>query len=252
VAVILLVRRPGLSILLHLHWVRGAILGCLAVFVMVGTAASAAERVDGAGRDAAIAFDVASEPLEQALDAFSSTSNMQVLYETSLTSGRRSTRIQGVFTPEAALDAMLAGTGLAAWHTTRDSFSLVVRRDVAALPDSDGGRPPPEITRYGHFLGIVQAGLLDTLCRSPRGRPGLYRIAVKFRIGPSGRILQTSLLSSTGDSDRDDEIVAALEHLTIAEAPPPELPQPITMVIAPRSPAATGDCASADAMRVSR
>jgi hypothetical protein len=225
---------------------------CLAGFVMTGTLAPAAERTDGTGTAASIAFDVAPQPLEAALDAFSSISNVQVLYETSLTSGRRSAKVQGIFTPEAALDAMLAGTGLTAWHTTKDSYSLVPQQDDASLGSDDSGRPPKEIARYGHFLGVVQAGFLDALCRNAETRPGQYKIALKFTIGPSGGMLQTSLVSSTGDRERDAQIITAVEHLTVGEAPPWDLSQPITMVIGPRSPDATGDCASADRMRANR
>jgi hypothetical protein len=252
VAVMLLVNETELSIFFHPRRVRCLFLSsCLAGFVMTGSPAPAAERAEGTGKAAPIAFDVAPQPLEAALDAFSSTSNVQVLYETSLTSGRRSASVQGILTPEAALNAMLAGTGLTAWHTTKDSYSLVPQ-DAASLSGDDIGRPLPEIARYGHFLGVVQAGFLDALCRSPETRPGRYKIALKFMIGASGGVLQTSLLSSTGDRGRDAEIVAAVEHLMLGEAPPPELSQPITMVIAPRSPDVTGDCASADRMRASR
>jgi hypothetical protein len=186
VGVMLLVNETELSIFLHPRRVRRLFLSiCLTGFVMTGAPAPAAERADGAGSAAPIAFDVAPQPLEAALDAFSSTSNVQVLYETSLTSGRRSARVQGVLTPEAALDAMLAGTGLTAWHTTRDSYSLVPQQDAASLGGDDVGRPLPEIARYSHFLGVVQAGFLDALCRSPETRPGRYKIALKFTIGAS-------------------------------------------------------------------
>jgi hypothetical protein len=124
---------------------------CLAGFVMTGKLAPAAERTDGTEKAPSIAFDIPSQPLEAALDAFSSISN-----------------------------------------------------------------------------------------------------ALKFTIGPSGGVLQTSLLSSTGDRARDARIVAAVEHLTVGEAPPLELSQPITMVIAPRPPDVTGDCASADRIRANR
>lgn len=218
---------------------------------MAGGPVPAAEPAQATGKTASFAFEIAPQPLEAALDAFSSISNVQVLYETSLTAERRSAELKGVFTPQAALDAMLAGTGLIAWHTTEDSYSLVRQQD-GALGSDISGRPPPEIARYGRFLGAVQAALLETLCRRSETRPGRYKIALKFTVGSSGAVLQTSLLSSTGDRERDARIVGALEHLAVGEAPPAQLPQPITMVIAPRSPDETGDCASADRMRASR
>jgi hypothetical protein len=252
-SLMLLPNEPGLPISPRLHPVRSLFSAvCLAGLVMVDAPAPAAERTEATGKAPSFAFEIPPQPLEAALDAFSSISNVQVLYETSLTSERRSAKVKGVFTPQAALDAMLAGTGLTAWHTTEDSYSLVRQQDATSLGSNDPGRLPPEIARYGHFLGAVQAGLLDTLCRKAETRPGRYEIALKFTVGSSGAVLQTSLLSSTGDRERDARIVAAVEHLTVGEAPPPQLSQPITMLIAPRSPDETGDCASADRMQVNR
>ncbi len=195
-----------------------------------------------------IAFDIAPQPLEAALDAYSSASNVQVLYETSLTSGHSSARLRGLFTPEAALRTLLAGTGLTAWYTTEDSYTLVRQQDASSSDAGHAGKPPAEIGRYGHFLGLVQMGLVDRLCQSPLTRPGQYRIALRFRIGPSGGVAQTTLLNSTGDSERDAEIIAAVEAVMVDEAPPSKMPQPITMVIAPRLPNVTGDCVPIDAM----
>lgn len=228
------------------------LLAAVASAVLAMAGAAAAEQAGGREKAGSFAFDIVPQPLEAALDVFSSTSNVQVLYETSLTSGRHSANVQGVFTPEAALKAMLAGSGLIAWHTTQDSFSLVPRQNVASLGDNAPGRSPPEIARYGHFLGVVQAGLLDALCRNAQTRPGQYKVAIRFTVGSSGEVLLTSLVSSTGDRKRDAQIVAAVERLTVSEAPPSQLPQPITMVIAPRPPDLTGDCASADRMRANR
>ncbi len=226
---------------------------CWALFVLTAISTPAAGQADGRERKApSVAFDIAPQPLEGALDAFSSASNVQVLYETSLTSGRSSARVRGLFKPEAALRALLAGTGLSAWYTTGDSYTLVPQREAVPSGIGDAGSPPPEIGRYSHFLGIVQADLVDGLCRSPRTRPGQYRIALKFRIGPSGEVVQTTLLNSTGDHERDAEIIATVDRVTIDEAPPSKMPQPITMVIAPRLPNVTGDCASVDGMGSNR
>jgi hypothetical protein len=201
---------------------------------------------------APISFDIAPQSLEAALDAFSSISNVQVLYETSLTSQRRSPGVHGLLTPGAALDALLAGTGLAAWHTTMDSYSLLSRQDAVLPNRSDSASQPMEIARYGDFLGGLQADFLNALCRSPETRPGRYRIALSFRIGPSGNIEQTTLVDSTGDPERDARIMASVEGLSVTRAPPPKLAQPITMVIAQRAPDATGDCTSVDATKASR
>jgi len=198
------------------------------------------------------AFDIAPQPLEAALSTFSSISNVQVLYETSLTSGRHSAKVRGILTAPAALDAMLAGTGLTAWRPTEESFSLVARNSVGLPGGADLGGLPSEAAKFTRFLGVLQASLLERLCRRAATRPGEYQIALRFSVGPAGSIERTSLINSTGSGERDAEIVAAVQQLRVGEAPPPQLPQPITMVISPRPPDVTGDCIPADRTQANR
>jgi TonB family protein len=216
----------------------------LAGFVISNAPAPAAERADETKKAARIAFDIAPQSLEEALDVYSSTSDVQVLYETSLTSGRRSTRVRGLFTPEAALKALLAGTGLTARYMTSDSYTIVPQQATASLDDAERAQLPPSVVRYDHFLGMVQGRILDALCQTTETQPGHYRIKLSFQIAPSGTVSQASLLDSTGDDERDSAIVDAVGRLKVDQPQPAELPQPITMVIAPRPPEVTGDCAS--------
>jgi hypothetical protein len=202
----------------------------------------------GETKKALVSFDIAPQPLEEALDIYSSASDVQVLYETALTLGRRSTQVRGLFPPEVALKALLAGTGLTARSTAHDSYTLVPQRATASL----NNRLPPEIARYDHFLGTVQNRILNALCQNTDTRPGRYRIKLSFQIEPSGTVVKTLLLDSTGDNDRDAAIVGAMGRLRVDQAPPAELPQPITMIIAPRPPEATGDCALVNGEKLRR
>ena len=224
---------------------------CVAGAVAMHPLARAAES-SGEPKAPSFAFDIAPQPLEAALATFSSISNVQVLYETSLTSGRHSAKVRGILTAPAALDAMLAGTGLIAWRPTEESFSLAARNDAGLPAGADSGGLPAEAAKFTRFLGILQASLLERLCRRAATRPGEYQIALRFSVGPAGSIERTSLIDSTGNLERDAEIVAAVQHLNVGETPPPQLPQPITMVISPRSPDVTGDCISADRMQAGR
>lgn len=206
----------------------------------------------GEPRQQAIAFDIASQSLEEALNVYSSMSDVQVLYETSLTSGRRSTTVRGVLAPQAALQALLAGTGLTARYTAYDSYTIVPEPVPLSPRGEEVHGLRSEIVRYDHFLGALQGRILDALCRSPDTQPGVYRVRLSFRIAASGAVLQTSLLDSTGDNGRDAAIVGAVGRLKVDQIPPAELPQPITMVVAPRPVGATGECASANTPRLKR
>jgi hypothetical protein len=222
-------------------WRRGLFLAaCLGIVVETVMSARADERGSTTGDAAPISFDIAAQPLETALDAYGFASSVQVLYTTSLTAGRRSAKIRGILTPEVALRVLLAGTGLSARYTTDDSYTLVPQQEALGA-----GTSAPDMSRYGAFLGVAQAGVLDALCRNQETRPGSYRVTIKFWLNAAGAIAKTTLLDSTGDATRDDAIINALSHASISKVPPADLPQPITMVIVARTPDVTGDCTTA-------
>lgn len=179
-------------------------------------------------------FNIAAQSLETAREDFGVTSRMQVLYETSLTDGRRSTEVQGTFSHEAALRRLLSGTGLDFTYTEERAFTLVYARRVSPRPIRD----------FYSFLGGVQTRIISVLCRHSRTRPGAFRIAMQFRIRPDGRIEKPRLLSSTGAARRDGAIAAVLANLAVGSAPPADMPQPVTMILRPGAPNGTDECPS--------
>jgi hypothetical protein len=54
-------------------------------------------------------------------------------------------------------------------------------------------------------------------------------------------VQRIELLSSTSDLTRDRRLRELMEGLSVGK-PPPMLPQPVIMVILPRSPRDSGDC----------
>jgi hypothetical protein len=201
-----------------------------------GNAAVLAQQGNGSEQASQEAsFDIPSQPLAAALSAYGAKSGLQALYESALTANKTSTAIKGVFTPEAALRALLAGTGLVGRRTDVDAVTVAPESrerlaDVApAAPDA-------------RFLGALQAGILDAFCRNADTRPGGYRMALQLWIAPTGGLRHTSLLGSTGNARRDDALISQLRDVQIAVRPPPGLSQPITLVIMPRSPLQPPEC----------
>ncbi|MDQ8727920.1 STN domain-containing protein [Bradyrhizobium sp. LHD-71] len=172
--------------------------------------------------DAAISFDIPAQPLEAALEAFGERSRLQVLYETALTAGRRSSEVKGIFTRSTALRRLLSGTGLEFNYTGELAFTLVPARTTD---------PTKSIAAFNRFLGSVQASVLAALCQSPETRPGAFRLAMQFWIGSAGRIENPRLLNSTGVNGRDAAITDALKRVAFGQTAPSEMPQPITMVL---------------------
>jgi secretin/TonB-like protein len=193
----------------------------------------------GGGPANKFAFDIPSQPLELALDAYGAASRLQVLYESALTAGRRSAELKGTYTQQAALQQLLSGTGLDFNVTADRAFTLVL---VPTRPPLEQSRP---IADYSQFLGGVQTGLIAALCRRPETRPGAYRLALQFWIGGSGQIETPHLLSSTGVASRDAAITGMLERMALGQAPPAGMPQPITMVLRAGARGGDDECAGA-------
>jgi hypothetical protein len=182
-----------------------------------------------------VAFDIPSQPLAAALGAYGAKSGLQVLYESALASNKTSAAIKGVFTSEAALRALLVGTGLIGRRTDVDAVTVAPESRERSI---DAGSVTPD-TR---FLGALQAGILNAFCQNADTRPGAYRMALQLWIGPTGALQRTSLLGSTGNARRDEALLSQLRDVQIAMRPPPGLSQPITLVIMPRSPLQQPEC----------
>jgi hypothetical protein len=199
---------------------------------------AAAAESDGAPPAGLIVFDIPAQPLDQALDAFGAASGLQVFYENSLTSGRRSTAVKGTFAAEPALRMLLSGSGLMARVIAPGTISV-------AAPDSMDARSlakqGPDVA-YRPYYGFLQAGVMKMLCRTAETRPGSYHIALQYWIDPWGRIARVKLIGSSGNDERDGAIVDAMQALVLP--PPGDMPQPVTMAIEPIQPI---DCAPASA-----
>ncbi|MEW6439022.1 MAG: TonB family protein [Pseudomonadota bacterium] len=183
-----------------------------------------------------VSFNIAAQPLQSALDAYSAAAGFEVLYNSKLAFGRSTKGLMGVFTPKIGLKNLLKGTGLTVIYAGEDAFAVV----LAPAAQSHAIKPPA----YRQYFGIVQASIASTFCGDTEIQPGTYRIAVKFWIDPDGQVRRPELLGSSRDSARDRAVSDALERVIVALPPPKEMPQPITMIIMPRSPQVTGDCDS--------
>lgn len=178
----------------------------------------------------ATAFDIPAQSLGPALEAYSVTSGWQVVYNAAFATGRRSSAITGNFTPDAALRMLLVGTGLIPQYKATDSVMLVPDPLAGLSPDEVADTVSPLLQSY---FGLIQTRLLRVLCASDQIRSGAYRIALSFRIGPSGHVTQSALLGSTGRADIDERFSKAVGGLAVGAAPPAQLNQPVTLLVTP-------------------
>lgn len=99
------------------------------------TASSAvAAPADPRRTDAAYPFDIAAQPLSQALNQLALRSDREILFPTALTKGKRSPSLKGVFTAEAALQRLLAGSGLTVRLEGRSFLIVPVARPAETAP----------------------------------------------------------------------------------------------------------------------
>jgi hypothetical protein len=196
---------------------------------------------------ASIDFDIPVQSLALALDAYSVATGIVAVYNGKLAVGRQSGQVRGRHAPETALRLLLSDSGLVAHYTTKGAFVLVAAPAETAIvktPSSIGltalARQDAAEQRYS---GQMQSSINRSLCAEQETRPGDYRLAISFRIGPSGEITNLKLLSSTGERLRDAAIAGVLQRLrSVGGAPPPSMAQPFTMIMLPRSSGGMVDC----------
>ena len=197
-----------------------ATLFLLGVLLIDATFQSRAQPV---GPDAQVAFGIPAQEIDRALMAYATITGLQILYEPAVTMGRRSTAVNGVMTPEAALSILLAGSGLISRRTDVDAV-VIVAGPPTSVDAVDAG-----------FLGALQAGILRGLCRDERTRPGAYRVAIQVWLTRNGTIRRTALLGSTGEARRDAALLRALDTVVVGQVPAYAVETPLTMTIAPGS-----------------
>lgn len=213
------------------------------IFALLSAASCLAE---GAAPAQRIGFDIAAQPLGDALQAYAKATGLSVFFDAQVTAGRTSVAVHGEFTPQEALRRLLEGSGLAPRFAADTTLTLVedagasVRAGVPALP-----APLAEPLAEGNARA-VQRALERTLCRWPRAQPGSYRAVVQLWIGPSGHVRRTRMLASTGIAQRDAALRAAMGTLVL-QPPASEAEQPLTILLLPYAQGSTDVCAAPDA-----
>jgi len=98
--------------------------------------------------------------------------------------------------------------------------------------------------RFSGYSAVLQTGLRKALCRGEETRPGTYRFLGRLWIGTLGTISRAELITSTGSGARDAALLTTLQGVAIGEAPPPDLPQPVTLLLTADATIAAEYCAA--------
>jgi len=220
-----------------------------ATFAIAAGCAAAAQERRAIASSGAMALHIPAQSLVNALQAYGEETGVQVLYESRSAAGRRSTAVEGTFTPEQALRLLLRGTELQVRYARADAVTL-------ELPHSDNELPPQgALAKVDLSLGTlrvrasrdddkdelrdysesVQIDVQKALKQNARTSNGSYRVVLDLWIDPSRTIERTRLYRSTGDADRDAAVAAAVRGITISRSAPENMPQPVRVAIVVRA-----------------
>lgn len=175
-------------------------------------------------------FDVAAQPLAQALVQFSAQSGHAVLVPQSQSQGWDSPGVQGDYAPEQALAVLLNGTPFQARYAGKTAFTLE-RRAAPGAPD----------VRRMPYVARLQRSVIGVLCALPQAQYGRQRLAMQVWVNLEGRLERVHFLSEEAYAGQHQYVLGSLYGLTIPGRVPDNLAQPLTVLLAPRSSAAS-DC----------
>lgn len=157
-------------------WRRGVSLLALLTGALAFGAALAPSPAVAQSQDAR-AFDIPAQSLSGALLSFGRQSGLQLVAPSRLTEGRRASAVRGQLSPDAALDRLLAGSGLA-WRRKGASIEIIPAPPVAAPAPAAASRPQPS-TRPAASASSRVSDLLITARRADGYRAGVSATATR-------------------------------------------------------------------------
>jgi hypothetical protein len=234
-------------------WSRGRSTGVCAALAIVAVWGAVAKERRAAASATPMALHIPAQPLAAALQAYGEQTGVQVLYESRSAAGQRSAVVDGTFTPEEALNAMLKGTELRVRYARPDAITLALPHPEP-YPEKDlapEGRPARADLSLGtlhvrasdddddaslhDYSESVQADVQKALEKNAKTRTGTYRVVLDLWIDRARTIERTRLHQSTGDPDRDAAVVAAIRGVIISRAAPANTLLPVRVAIVVRS-----------------
>lgn len=131
--------------------------------------------------------------------------------------------------PEQAPEAAAEQLGLDADGAAgADGFGLAARRGGRDLVGSGTGA-------FVWYTTMLKDAILDSLSEDERIRKGSYQVTVRVWLASDGRVERIRLAGSSGSRELDGAIEQALGRVArVREAPPLEMPQPVTLRIVSR------------------
>ncbi len=183
-------------------------------------------------------FDIPAQPLAAALYRFGDISHQPALFPSDMIAGLTSSAVHGRYSAETALRLLLAGTGLVAEEAMSAHGDIFLLKKTGS---DMAGRSAADNTLDG-FPALIQARVMRALCANARTVPGSYRSILRVQVDAAGRIGNTHLIDSTGDSRRDAALLATLQQVWVGVPPSAAMRQPFTLMLSPTDPDIGSPC----------
>ena len=111
-----------------------------------------------------------------------------------------------------------------------DAFGLLGNKGGRDLIGGGGG------SVYAWYAGLLKNEILDRLGAQEQARNAAFSIVVRVWVANDGTIQRVHIQQSSGNAERDRSIETALSGMTrLSQAPPADMPEPITLRIVSRS-----------------
>ena len=111
-----------------------------------------------------------------------------------------------------------------------DAFGLAARHGGSDLIGGNG------TAAFAWYTNRLKDAIVEKLSADAQLGSKKFSLSVRVWLDPDGRVKEVKLATTTGDRALDQRIESALSSLTrLSEAPPLEMPQPVTLKIVSRS-----------------
>jgi len=110
-----------------------------------------------------------------------------------------------------------------------DEFGLMGHKGGRDLLGTGG-------SAYAWYAGLLKNEIAEQLGNEKQARSGEYSVMVRVWVRGDGTIERVRIVQSSGNRERDRAIEAALSKVTrLSQAPPADMPQPISLRIVSRA-----------------
>jgi len=108
-----------------------------------------------------------------------------------------------------------------------DAFGLVGNKGGRDLLASGG-------SAYAWYAGLLKTEIVSQLGNDKQARKGEYSVLVRVWVRNDGSVERVRVMEGSGNRERDAAIEQAVSRIRLAQAPPADMPEPISLRIVSR------------------